>query len=238
MSFFTKQNLFRFSVGTIGTVALIVFAIRMTTPHRGLTDQSGDRSTVHVALAATYASIPTEGGKAAFKLQSNGLNDAVDPELTDLDKQIITCSPDVDALLTSAPSTGPSCSGGSTTLKSVDGMYLSGQCCNAMTNLDHYHEELKNLQPYKDIPDVPLNPFKTPVPIAKKWIDYDQATTLTAEEQKVYDQAMDMSKEKPCCCKCWHYFVNEGIGKKMIRDYHYTAQQVAGYWDNSDICGT
>ena len=32
--------------------------------------------------------------------------------------------------------------------------------------------------------------------------------------------------------------MNEGIGKSMIKDDHYTAQQVAYYWDNSDICGS
>lgn len=235
MTFFTKQNLVKLSAGVIGTITVIVVIIRVTTPTRH--GSTSDGGAVHKALAATLASIQTDGGKAAFKIQSNGLNDIVDPTLVDLDKQIITCSPNVDALLASAPSTGPSCSGGSTTLKSVDGMYLSGQCCSAMTDLNHYNKELKNLQQYKDIPDVPLNPFKTPVAIAKKWMDYDQATTLTAEEQKVYDQAMDMSKEKPCCCKCWHYFVNEGIAKRMIRDYHYTGQQVAAFWDTSDICG-
>lgn len=88
------------------------------------------------------------------------------------------------------------------------------------------------------MPDVPLNPFKVPITIAKKWIDYDNATTLSAQDQATFDQAMAMSKEKPCCCKCWHYFMNEGIGKSMIKDDHYTAQQVAYYWDNSDICGS
>lgn len=188
-------------------------------------------------LTAFYNSIPTDGGKANFLKQSDNLTKEVDPVLADLDKQIITCSPSVGALLTSAPSTRASCSGGSTTLKSMDGLYLSGQCCGPMTDLDDYNKELQNLQKYKDIPGVPLNPFKTPVALAKTWIDYDNSTPLTADEQVTFDQAMGMSKEKPCCCKCWHYFVNEGVAKKMIKEYHYTGQQVAAYWDTSDICG-
>ena len=184
-----------------------------------------------------YESIPTAAGKANFMTQSENMTKAVDPTLADLDSQIITCSPNVDALMTDRPNTGSSCTAGPTMLASTSGMALGGQCCGAMKNLDEYNEELEKLQKYKDIPDVPLNPFKTPVDIAKKWIDYDNATTLNAQEQAIFDQAYAISKEKPCCCKCWHYFVNEGIAKKMIRDYHYSGQQVADYWDASSICG-
>lgn len=237
MTLFTQRNLVRISTGLIGIVALVIFVIRITTPRHGSTDQSRGDSVVHKALAATYASIPTGGGKAAFKIQSNGLNDVVDPELVDLDQQIITCSPTVDALLTSAHSTGPSCNGGSTNLTSLDGKFLSGQCCGAMTNLTERHEKLEKLQAYKSMPNIPLDPFHTPVAMAKEWIDFDKATTLTADEQKVHDQAMEMSKEGPCCCKCWHYFVNEGIAKKMIQDKTFTAQHIAAFWDASDICG-
>lgn len=193
---------------------------------------------LHKQLATTYASIPTDAGKANFQKQSKNLTQAVDPTLTDLDSQIITCSPSVDSLMGASPSTGAACVGGSTTLATTTGMYLSGQCCSTMTDLDTYNRELTNLQTYKNLPDVPLNPFKVPIATAKKWIDYDNATTLSAQDQATYDQAMAMSKEKPCCCKCWHYFMNEGIGKSMIKDDHYTAQQVAYYWDNSDICGS
>ena len=188
-------------------------------------------------LKSTYDSIPTAAGKANFMTQSENMTKAVDPTLADLDKQIITCSPNVDGLMTDHPNTGGSCTAGPTTLSTTTGMAMGGQCCGAMKDLDEYNKELAGLQKYKDIPDVPMNPFKTPVEIAKKWIDYDNATTLTPQEQAVFDQAMAMSKEKPCCCKCWHYFVNEGIAKKMIKDYNYNGQQVAEYWDTSGICG-
>ena len=188
-------------------------------------------------LSATYAKIPTAAGKANFMTQSENMTMAVDPTLADLDSQIITCSPNVDGLMTDQPNTGSSCTAGPTMLASTSGMTLGGQCCGAMKNLDEYNKELASLQKYKDIPDVPLNPFKTPIASAKKWIDYDNATKLTAEEQVVFNQAYAISKEKPCCCKCWHYFVNEGIAKKMIKDYHYSGQQVADYWDSSGICG-
>ncbi len=187
-------------------------------------------------IAAEYAKIPTESGKAAFMTQSNNLTTPVNPTLVDLDSQLITCSPNVDSLLSASPSVGGSCVAGGTDLASTTGLYLGGQCCGAMKDLTEYNKELENLQQYKNIPDVPMNPYKTPVAIAKKWIDYDNTTMLTPQEQTIMDQAMKTSKEGPCCCKCWHYFVNEGIAKKMIKDYHYSAQQIAAYWDTSSIC--
>jgi hypothetical protein len=187
-------------------------------------------------LAEAYQNIPTEAGKATFKEQSKNLTQSIDPTLVDLDSQIITCNPNVDSLLSDTPVAGGSCVAKETALATTTGLYLGGQCCGAMKDLSEYNDELKNLKKYKDIPDVPMNPYKTPIPLAKKWIDYDYATTLTADEQKVMDDAMRLSKEGPCCCKCWHYYVNEGIAKKMIKDYHYTAKQVAAYWDTSSIC--
>jgi hypothetical protein len=99
-----------------------------------------------------------------------------------------------------------------------------------------YHDQLKKLQVYKNIPDIPLNPYKTPVELAKKWIDYDRATTLDSKNQDIFNQALKLSKEGPCCCKCWHYYVNEGIAKKLIKDKGFNAQQIAEYWDLSSIC--
>lgn len=222
------------TVGAIVIVAvLVVGAYSLSKPGGSL-----GVHTANAQITAIYNSIPTDAGKANFMKQSHNLSTAVDPRLTDLDKQIITCSPNIDNLMGSSPNTGGSCNAGPTALSTTTGMYLGGQCCSTMTDLDDYDKELANLQQYKDIPDIILDPMHTPIPLAKKWIDYDNATTLNAQDQAVYDQAMAMSKEKPCCCKCWHYFVNEGIAKKMIHDYHYTAQQVANYWDNSDICGS
>lgn len=200
------------------------------------TAKQNEEGQLSATLAEAYQHIPTETGKALFKEQSKNLTQSVDPTLVDLDSQIITCNPNVDTLLSNTPIAGGSCVAKETLLATTTGLYLGGQCCGGMKNLTEYHIELQNLQKYKDIPDVPMNPYKTPIPLAKKWIDYDRATTLTADEQKVMDDAMKLSKEGPCCCKCWHYFVNEGIAKKMIRDYHYTAQQVAAYWDTSSIC--
>lgn len=187
-------------------------------------------------IAATYQQIPTSSDKALFMQQSENLTTPVDPMIAYLDAQLITCNPNVDNLLAANPSVGGSCVAGGSMLSTTTGMYLSGQCCGPMKDLAEYNKELASLQQYKNIPDIPMDPYKTPVPVAKKWIDYDHSTVMGPQEQATMDQAMKMSKEGPCCCKCWHYFVNDGIAKKMIRVYHYSAQQVAQYWSASSIC--
>ncbi len=199
----------------------------------------GSKGAVLQADAAIYAAIPTGAGKGDFMAQSMDMTKPVDPELTNLDSQIITCSPSVDSLMSSAPSYQGSCvspSGGS--VSSTTGLYMSGQCCSPLKDTVAYHANLLKLQAYKSMPNIPLDPMHTPIAMAKQWIDYDNATTLTPAQQAIMNQAMDMSKEKPCCCKCWHYFTNEGVAKKMIIDGTFNAQQIAAFWDASDICGS
>ncbi len=184
------------------------------------------------------AEIPTKAGKNSFIKQSANLIKVVDPELVDLDSQIISCGASVDNLLSNTPTYENSCVAQGGSLSSTKGMYLGGQCCSALTDTKEYHKHLEKLQAYKGMPDIPLDPMHTPIDMAKRWIDYDKNTTLMPDEQKIYDAAYAMSEEKPCCCKCWHYFVNEGIAKKMIKTGAFNSKQIADYWDSSDICGS
>ncbi len=195
-------------------------------------------STLRQKLLAIENSIPTEAGKKNFLKQSANLTEEVDPELVDLDSQIISCDANVDAVASGKGMISGSClSSAGIDAQSVTGKYMGGQCCSALMDTKDYHENLQKLQAYKSMKDIPLDPMHTPVAMAKMWIDYDKNTTLTVAEQKVYDDAYAMSMEKPCCCKCWHYYTNEGVAKKMIKDGTFNAQQIANYWDSSDICG-
>ncbi|MCL5435431.1 MAG: hypothetical protein M1405_03515 [Patescibacteria group bacterium] len=190
-------------------------------------------------LMAQQNNIPTQTGKNLFQIQSEKLTKKVDDELVDLDNQIISCDSNVDSLLSSAPSIGGSCTGPAVNLDSVKGRFLGGQCCGVLKDTKEYHEQLEKLKQYSNIPDIPANPYKTPIELAKKWIDYDKGTNLNSNEQQVYDRAVSMSKEGgPCCCKCWHYYVNEGIAKKLIKNYGFNSSQIAQFWDVSDICGS
>jgi len=218
------------------SAAAIVFIIFIAY-HDLSVSESASLHPANSQLLGIYNSIPTQTGKNIFLVQSKNLTKSVDPELVDLDSQIISCNPDVNDLLTSSPNIGGSCTGPSVHIDSINGKYLSGQCCGVLKNTTEYHEHLEKLKQYSDISDIPLNPYKTSVDVAKKWIDYDNKTTLDTSEQLVYNQAMQISGEGPCCCHCWHYYVNEGIAKKMIHDYGYNAQQVSDFWGVSDICG-
>lgn len=216
-----------FVVAVAVSVVLVLF-------HRPIS-----RPNLQQKLAAIEDGIPTQAGKNNFIKQSANLTREVDPELIDLDSQVVTCSPTVDALFSPMPSVGGSCvapTGG--TIASVQGMFLGGQCCSALTDTREYHEHLEKLQVYKGMADIPLDPMHTPIDMARRWIAYDHAIALTPDEQKQYDEAYAMSEEKPCCCKCWHYFVNEGIAKKMIKTGQFNSKEIADYWDNSDICGS
>ena len=217
-----------------GAILLVTLSIYVTHGHA----PSRTATALQKELLAAEDAIPTQSGKNGFLKQSNNLTQKVDPELVDLDSQIITCDPSVDGLLSHTPSSGGSCvSATGNAIESIQGKYLGGQCCSALADTKKYHENLEKLRAYKSMPDIPLDPMHTPVAMAKKWIDFDNRTTLTPAEQKIYDEAYAMSLEKPCCCKCWHYYTNEGIAKKMIQDGTFNAQEIATYWDSSDICG-
>lgn len=218
---------------------LIVTACTAMESNNGMNQNTKQSQAKISLLQQQLDSIPTQAGKVNFLKQSNHLTKNVDPELLDLDSQIITCEADVNSLLSANPSIGGgSCIARGETLQNVKGLYLSGQCCGTMMDTKEYHERLEKLQAYKSMPDIPLDPMHTPIDMAKRWIDYDKNTKLTPDEQKIYDEAYAISEEKPCCCKCWHYFVDEGIAKKMIKDKIFNAQQIAIFWDASEICGT
>jgi hypothetical protein len=217
-------------IAILGGSIAVASAIAFFTLH-------GSQGSVLQADAAIYAKIPTEAGKSNFMAQSGNLMKPIDPELADLDSQIITCGASVDNLVSGNPSYSGSCSGSGGSLASTTGLYLGGQCCNAMKDTVDYHANLVKLKAYQSMPNIPLDPMHTPIAMAKYWIDYDKTTALAPDQQKVFDAAYAVSKEKPCCCKCWHYFVNEGIAKKMIVDGTFNAQQIAAFWDASDICG-
>ena len=220
-------------IGIAGMTILVGLFVYSTQDH----PSSPGADALRQKLLATKSNIPTEAGRRNFLKQSADLTKAVDPELVDLDSQIITCGPGVDGFLSNAPKAEGSCVAPETNLSSTKGMYLGGQCCSPLVDTKEYHENLEKLQAYKSMPDIPLDPMHTPVAMAKMWIDYDKNTKLSPAEQKIYDGAYAMSKEKPCCCKCWHYYTNEGIAKKMIRDGQFNSKQIADYWDASDICG-
>ena len=113
---------------------------------------------------------------------------------------------------------------------------LKGSCCSPM-DMHRYTEQVTGLQKYKDIPEIPSDPYDINAGLAKQLkANYD--VQLTPDEQKAYDYAMANSMEKgPCCCKCWRWYVYGGLGKLLIQKYHFTGEQVTEIWNLSDGCG-
>lgn len=113
---------------------------------------------------------------------------------------------------------------------------LQGSCCSPMS-LHRYSEQVESLKKYKDISEIPPDPYDIEAGLAKKLMSYYDMQ-LTAEQQQAYDYAMQNSDEKgPCCCKCWRWNVYGGLGKYLIKNYEFTGQQVTEVWDLSDGCG-
>src|SRR3989344_8846433 len=113
---------------------------------------------------------------------------------------------------------------------------LLGSCCSPM-DPHRYEEQVTGLQKFKDIPEIPSDPYDIDAGLAKQLKAYYDVE-LTPEQQKAYDYAMANSDEKgPCCCKCWRWYVYGGLGKVLIQKYGFTGEQVTEIWNLSDGCG-
>ena len=129
------------------------------------------------------------------------------------------------------------CFGPSAILSMSDSGRLIGSCCGPMF-LHKYAEQIEGLKKYSNIEEIPIDPYDIEVSQAKELLSYLDSITLTSEEQSIYDEAMNMSDEGgPCCCKCWRWYVYEGLAKFLIRNYKFDSHQIAEVWDLSEGCG-
>lgn len=132
-----------------------------------------------------------------------------------------------------------SCGGGKAVVFGLpeDGR-LQGSCCGPM-NPHSYEEQVVGLESkYNEYDIIPADPYDVPVSWARQMIEYSNETTLTTEQQAIYDEAVEMSAEGgPCCCVCWHWYAYEGLAKHLIINESFSAEQIAEVWDLSDACG-
>lgn len=118
-----------------------------------------------------------------------------------------------------------------------DEQRIQGSCCSAM-DLHRYQEQVEGLRQYSHIPQIPEDPYDISALLAKELFGYQKSITLSSEQQKIYDQAMELSHEGgPCCCKCWRWHAFEGQAKYLITQYNWNSQQIADLWDLQDGCG-
>lgn len=117
-----------------------------------------------------------------------------------------------------------------------DDARLQGSCCSPMS-LHRYKEQVLGLKKYKNIKEIPSDPYDIEAGLAKKLMNhYDDE--LSPKQQKEYDFAMRNSDEKgPCCCKCWRWYVYGGLGKYLIKNHGFMGKQVTEVWNLSDGCG-
>ena len=113
---------------------------------------------------------------------------------------------------------------------------LQGSCCSPMS-LKRYARQVEGLKKLSAFAEIPADPYDIPAGLAQKaTASYD--LELTPDEQKAYDYAMANSEEKgPCCCKCWRWHVYGGLAKLLIREHHFTGEQVTEVWNVSNGCG-
>ena len=97
--FYMNQQKIAFGIVALGALTAIVIIFT----------SSSSTAQLRQELLSIKNTIPTEAGKNDFLKQSNNLSQKVDPELVDLDSQVISCDPSLDSLISSNPSYGGSC---------------------------------------------------------------------------------------------------------------------------------
>ena len=117
----------------------------------------------------------------------------------------------------------------------ADSTYLQGSCCTPM-DYSHYVSQVDGLKNHTGIPIIPQDPYNVSGALAKQMISY-VSTNLTPAQQAVYDGAVSISGEGPCCCQCWAWYAHEGLAKALISQYGWNAQQVSNIWGLEDCCG-
>jgi hypothetical protein len=114
---------------------------------------------------------------------------------------------------------------------------LQGSCCTPMV-FGRYMQQVRGLAAYRDVRQIPRDPYDIPIEQAKQLLAYDSSITLTAAQQAIYRQAMKLSHEHgPCCCHCWRWPAFEGQAKYLMTRRRYRPSQIAQVWNLEDGCG-
>lgn len=175
-------------------------------------------------IMITYNSLSPKARSLYYK-QSESLTKEVDPRVVELDQLTIGCF------------------GTNTIMRmSEEDTNLGGQCCGALVDVETYKIQLQALNKFieenNNINIIPKDPYDISVDHAQKLITFNKDIILLSTQQQIYNDAMKMSHHGgPCCCKCWKWYMMSGLGKKLIVDYSWNAEQLAELWDLSSSCG-
>jgi len=118
-----------------------------------------------------------------------------------------------------------------------DGTRIQGACCNPMDQAT-YQSQVQHLQNYKDIPEIPKDPYDIPASLAKQLLAYDSSIMLDSVQQATFDAAMAKTPDKaPCCCKCWRWYAHSGLAKHLITARGFKADEVGRVVAAVNGCG-
>lgn len=110
---------------------------------------------------------------------------------------------------------------------------LQGSCCAPMDR-HRYIEQVQGRDKYRSVPEIPPDPYDVPAGLAQKAMSYYDVV-LSPDEIRFSQYAMDNSDEKgPCCCQCWRWRVYGRLGKFLIRELHFTRDELVKVWNLSN----
>ena len=96
-----------------------------------------------------------------------------------------------------------------------------------------YRNQLQALVKYRDIPEIPVNPYDIPASQAARLMQYD-ALVLSSDEEAAFQFAIENSDEKgPCDCMCWRWNVYSGLAKLLIHEHSFTGLEIVEVWNLS-----
>ncbi len=171
-----------------------------------------------------YDLLSTPAAKKLYFAQSEGLTKAVPQRLVELDQKTIGCF-EAEKIMAMSSSDR-----------------LGGQCCGVLKDFESYELQLEALSDFIEkngnIDLIPRDPYDVSVEQAQQLISFDRELVLTPAQQRIYDVAVRMSHHGgPCCCRCWKWTMMSGLGKKLLVDHGWSAEQLAELWDTASSCG-
>lgn len=119
----------------------------------------------------------------------------------------------------------------------ADSMRLQGSCCNPM-DMAKYEWQVGGLRQYAGIDAVPADPYDIPVSLAKRLLAYERSITLDSGPQRIFDDAMRLTRDgAPCCCQCWRWHTTTGLAKYLIVERGFASAELAKVVDLLNGCG-
>ena len=112
-----------------------------------------------------------------------------------------------------------------------------GACCNPLDDAK-YRFQVSGLRAFSNVPEILTDPYDVPASLAKQLLADDSSITLTPAQVAVFNTASSMTHDHGwCCCRCWRWYMSEGLAKMLITKQHMGAAAIAHVVDLTNGCG-